>query len=116
MTTHHDDTPRHTQEIIHFNDALMIVARGVASRAGRVKTPGAYWGQDFILMSSELKDRTPCCALTYVEILALPRDRFYEVGKDDERDTMTPRLVSSDEIIPRPAARRPLLRRGWEGR
>ena len=65
------------QETIGFRDALMIMSRGVASRAGRVKTPGALWGEDFILQGGELKDRTPCTSLTYAEILALERDDFY---------------------------------------
>ncbi|GMH60073.1 hypothetical protein TrLO_g2224, partial [Triparma laevis f. longispina] len=66
------------QEKIAVNDCLCIVSRGVASRAGIVKTAGTFWGEDFILDSWDLKEHAEARALTYVEILVLSRESFYD--------------------------------------
>ena len=79
VTTRLSDTLYTPQESINFADSLMIVSRGVASRDGRVKTPGNTWGDDFILRNLELKDRAPSFALTYVDILSLARESFYRI-------------------------------------
>ena len=46
------------QELISFGreGALAIVARGICSLQGHVKTPGTCWGEDFVLECEGLKD------------------------------------------------------------
>jgi len=60
------------------SDALCVVNRGVASRGGVVKTAGTFWGEDFILESWDLKNHVDCRALTYVEVLMLTRESFFD--------------------------------------
>jgi len=66
------------QEKAGVSDALCVVNRGVASRGGVVKTAGTFWGDDFILESWDLKDHIDCRALTYVEVLVLTRESFFD--------------------------------------
>ena len=40
---------------------------------------GSFWGADFILSNTMLKNRTPINALSYVEIIQLGRDDFFQV-------------------------------------
>ncbi|GMH94318.1 hypothetical protein TrST_g2683 [Triparma strigata] len=69
------------QEKVAVSDCLCIVSRGVASRGGVVKTAGTFWGEDFILENWDLKEHIDARALTYVEILVLSRDSFYDCMK-----------------------------------
>jgi len=64
-------------ETVAWDDQLFVVGRGVASRRGKIKTQGTFWGQDFILECIDLKDRYVGHALTFVEILILRRTAFY---------------------------------------
>ena len=66
------------QEKVGIQDCLCVVSRGVASRAGVVKTAGTFWGEDFILENWDLKDHLEARALTYIEILILSRQNFYD--------------------------------------
>ena len=57
------------QEIIQLPpEGLAVVARGICSLQGHVKTPGTCWGEDFILSDPAFKDYRLCLALTYVEL------------------------------------------------
>jgi hypothetical protein len=51
----------------------------VAARRGRVLTQGCFWGEDFILDTLALKDRTPSQTLTFCELLVLDRVNFFDV-------------------------------------
>ena len=42
-------------ETVPWDDGLFCCSKGVASRQGRVRTAGAFWGEDFILSSDALK-------------------------------------------------------------
>ena len=42
---------------------------------------GSFWGTDFILSNPLLKNRTPINALSFVEILQLERDDFFQVRR-----------------------------------
>jgi hypothetical protein len=64
------------REPVEWSDTLFSVGRGVASRAGKICLKGSFWGEDFILDTYQLKDRTPTNALTYIEVLMLERDIF----------------------------------------
>ena len=44
-------------ERIDWANSLFSVGKGVASRDGRVRTRGCFWGEDMILESFELKVR-----------------------------------------------------------
>jgi hypothetical protein len=66
------------QEKAGVSDALCVVSRGVASRGGVVKTAGTFWGDDFILECEDLKDHIDCRALTYIEVLVLTRESFFD--------------------------------------
>lgn len=72
------------QETIHLTKegALASVLRGIVSCQGDVKTPGAIWGEDFILSSKALRDQRTCLALTYGELLTLTRPNFYDLLRD----------------------------------
>jgi hypothetical protein len=66
------------QEKVGIQDCLCVVSRGVASRAGVVKTAGTFWGEDFILENWDLKEHLDARALTYIELLFLSRQNFYD--------------------------------------
>ena len=66
------------QEKVGIQDCLCVVSRGVASRAGVVKTAGTFWGEDFILENWDLKEHLDARALTYIEVLILSRQNFYD--------------------------------------
>jgi len=67
------------REPIKWQNKLYCVGKGVASRAGHIRTAGCFWGEDFILDSYELKDKQPAHALTFVEVLVLSRESFFSV-------------------------------------
>ena len=67
------------REPIKWENRLYCVGKGVASRAGHIRTAGCFWGEDFILDSFELKDKQPAHALTFVEVLVLKREDFFRV-------------------------------------
>jgi hypothetical protein len=66
-------------EPIPWANGLFCCSKGVASRAGHVRTAGAFWGDDFILNSDTLKDKQNAYALTFVEVLFMERVYFDEV-------------------------------------
>jgi len=68
-------------ETIPWNNCLCSVSRGVATWNGRVHTAGMHWGDDFILHEFKLKYMEAAHALTYIEMLTLTGDRFYELLK-----------------------------------
>merc|ERR1711871_574821 len=72
------------QEIIQLppEGGLAIVARGICSLQGHVKTPCTCWGEDFILSEPAFKDYRLCLALTYVELHLLKRGPFFEILAD----------------------------------
>ena len=67
------------RESIKFANNLRSVAKGVASREGKVLTQGTFWGEDFILIDERLKEKSDAQTLTFCEILVLERDDFFEV-------------------------------------
>merc|ERR1711998_158926 len=71
------------QEQVHsdFSEGgqLIVVNRGVASHNGRVRVAGGFWGEDFILASSQFKDMNAGFALTYLETLDLCRASLMQV-------------------------------------
>ena len=76
------------QENINLFDTLCVVGRGVASRAGVVKTAGGFWGDDFILDCWDLKENVTARALTYVEILMLDRSSLYAILEEFDEETI----------------------------
>ena len=69
-------------EQVEWEDSLTTVSQGLAARRGKIYRKGCYWGEDFILASPNLKNRRPVNTLTYVELLSLPRDRFFALLQD----------------------------------
>ena len=67
------------QETVKIANTLCAVSRGVASRGGNVKTAGNYWGEDFILQSWDLQNHIETRALTYLELLMVTKEQFFEV-------------------------------------
>ena len=67
------------REVVRFENNLHCVGKGVAARRGRVLTQGCFWGEDFILDTLALKDRTPSQTLTFCELLVLDRVNFFDV-------------------------------------
>lgn len=68
-------------EVIPWSNSLTAVSRGIASRKGRVCLAGAFWGEDFILVTSALKDTAEARALTYAEIVTLDREVLFEIAE-----------------------------------
>ena len=67
------------KEKVEWSNTLNSVSRGVASRKGKVCLQGSVWGEDFILESDDLKDKTAANALTYIEVLMLERDSLFDI-------------------------------------
>jgi len=76
------------QEQVKINNTLCAVSRGVASRGGMVKTAGTFWGEDFILNCWDLQEHVETRALTYLELLMVTKEQFYEILDefDDEKE------------------------------
>jgi len=68
-------------EVIPWSNSLTAVSRGIASRKGRVCLAGSFWGEDFILVTSSLKDTAEARALTYAEIVTLDREVLFEIAE-----------------------------------
>uniref|UniRef100_A0A7S2P568 Cyclic nucleotide-binding domain-containing protein n=1 Tax=Zooxanthella nutricula TaxID=1333877 RepID=A0A7S2P568_9DINO len=62
--------------------ALYILGRGVVCRSCRLHSAGAVWGVDFLLSTRELLEPFECLALTYVEVMSLPRGKFFELVEE----------------------------------
>ena len=71
-----------------------MVSRGVASRGGVVKTAGTFWGEDFILENWDLKEHIDARALTYVEILILNRESFFDCMENFSEETKVVRKAA----------------------
>lgn len=76
LESHIDGNVFVPRERIAWQDALFCVARGVCSRKGKVQTKGKFWGEDFVLAKTELKDKSHSMALAYVEVLILSKENF----------------------------------------
>lgn len=70
------------RESITWRDTLNGVSRGFVSVQGRICTTGFAWGDDFVLDSSQLKDKRSAVALTYLTVLTLKRSAFLRVIND----------------------------------
>jgi hypothetical protein len=77
ITSNLDEFIYEPRESIRWNDCLNGISRGVGSVTGRVCPVGFIWGEDFVLESLELKDKSPVNALTFVTVLSLQRDKFF---------------------------------------
>ncbi len=53
-----------------------VIVRGVAIKDMMVKCSGMVWGLDMVLANKELRRLSPAIALTYCEVLVLPRSVF----------------------------------------
>merc|ERR1719191_2512416 len=62
-----------TREVFPIGEVMYIVERGLCARGGNVLCVGHCWGEDMILESDTLRDRTPCVALTYCEVWSLTK-------------------------------------------
>ncbi|CAJ1373961.1 unnamed protein product [Effrenium voratum] len=58
---------------------LYIVSKGIVALNSRVGTNGAVWGEDFVLQDTSLIRPIKGCALTYLEVLFLTREKFMKV-------------------------------------
>ena len=58
---------------------LYIVSKGIVALNNRVGTNGAVWGEDFVLSDKTLIRNIKGCALTYLEVLFLTREKFMRV-------------------------------------
>ena len=45
---------------------LQVVERGIAAKAGRIKTKGSCLGEDMVLSTDTFRDSDPAVALTFV--------------------------------------------------
>lgn len=73
-------------ENIPWDNQLFCVSQGVASRKGKIRTAGTFWGEDFILECDAMKEKHDGHALTFVEVLVLTRTDFFHLleGFTDE--------------------------------
>merc|ERR1719330_1892562 len=65
-------------EVFGIPHVLYILNCGLVSRGWRVYHRGAVWGTDFVLADPTLVDSLQSFALTYVEVLTLPRQDFLD--------------------------------------
>ena len=56
-----------------------VVVRGVAIKDMMVKCSGMIWGLDMVLANKELRRLSPAIALTYCELMLLPRNIFMKL-------------------------------------
>ena len=56
-----------------------VVVRGVAIKDMMVKCSGMIWGLDMVLANKELRHLSPAIALTYCELMLLPRNIFMKL-------------------------------------
>jgi hypothetical protein len=68
-----------TREVFPIGEVMYIVERGLCARGGNVLCVGHYWGEDMILESDTLRDRTPCVALTYVQVWSLTKVQLQSI-------------------------------------
>ena len=69
-----------------------VVATGrryQVSRTRQVMRTGAFWGTDFILLETLLKNRASLNALAFAEILSLKREDFFEACTPEHKHTQT---------------------------
>lgn len=77
---HHMDASAYAQqEMFGESQVLYILSKGIATLNSRVALVGSVWGEDFVLADRDLIRRTSAFALTYLEVLCLSRDKFFEV-------------------------------------
>ncbi|OLP90250.1 hypothetical protein AK812_SmicGene28215 [Symbiodinium microadriaticum] len=86
---------------------LYIVSKGIVALNNRVGTNGAVWGEDFVLSDMSLIRNVRGCALTYLEVLYLTREKFMKVV--EKRTRTCPELG----IIVRQFTVRLAVRRGF---
>mmetsp|Transcript_61078 Transcript_61078/g.126486 ORF Transcript_61078/g.126486 Transcript_61078/m.126486 type:complete len:692 (+) Transcript_61078:64-2139(+) len=86
---------------------LYIVSKGIVALNNRVGTNGAVWGEDFVLSDMSLIRNVRGCALTYLEVLYLTREKFMKVV--EKRTRTCPELA----IIVRQFTVRLAVRRGF---
>mmetsp|Transcript_22010 Transcript_22010/g.39445 ORF Transcript_22010/g.39445 Transcript_22010/m.39445 type:complete len:654 (-) Transcript_22010:75-2036(-) len=67
------------EELFGAPHNLHILNRGLVGRMMRVLRSGAVWGEDFVLKDHTLQEPVQCHALTYVEVLVLSRDTFFDI-------------------------------------
>ncbi len=91
----------------HFGElwTVYVVERGLISRFGRFGGEGTTWGEDFVLDDITLCFDSTAFALTFVEVLSLPKDALVDILARNPTDR---RVVRRFAI--RLAARRGILR------
>jgi len=66
-------------EIMPSINHLCVINAGVASKQGKVLLKGKTYGEDLLLNSTFLKDKTPARALTFTELLYINRAKMAEI-------------------------------------
>jgi len=84
-------TTCHAQDdVFEAAQSLCILVRGLVSRNQQLHSAGAVWGVDFVLSNLGLLEPFQCWALTYVEVMTLQRERFFQLV--EEHDNTCPGL------------------------
>jgi len=80
---------------------LCIVSRGTAVRGGKPIIANEFWGDDFIVSSSALRDNRTVVALTYMEIVCLTRKALLETMEGWPESAQCLRIVSLRQAMTR---------------
>ena len=67
------------REKVEWKDALFCVSRGTVCHQTHLLMERHTFGEDFILSTQILKDRSPCYTLSYVEMLAITRETLMDL-------------------------------------
>ena len=91
----------------HFGElwTVYVIERGLVSRFGRFGGEGTTWGEDFVLDDITLCYDATAFALTFVEVLSLPKDSLVEIMSSHPTDRRVLR-----KFAVRLAAKRGILR------
>ena len=63
------------------NSALFVLSSGVAMFGGNMLRRASVWGEDMLLASSALRNRTIARAITYVEVFYIGRDELLRIAQ-----------------------------------
>jgi len=66
-------------EVVDLGLSCFVIMNGLGARKGRIISRGGVWGQDFLLDNVNLIDMVCTAALSYLEVICLPRDKMIKL-------------------------------------
>lgn len=66
-------------EIVDLGLACFVITNGIGARKGRIISRHGVWGEDFLLDNISLIDMVCTAALSYLEVICLPRNKMIKL-------------------------------------